>query len=134
MAAFQFCSDTIVFIIKTRGVRLHCYIDDYIAVLPRDRAQNAFDQLCALLKELGLPMNMDKLTAPTKCLTCLGIEVDIDKNIMRIQPDKSQEIYAECLKVKSKKFLSRKAFQSLLGRLLYIQKCVTPEGYSLIGS
>ena len=44
---------------------------------------------------------------------------------MRIQPDKLQEIYAECLKVKSKKSLSRKAFQSLLGRLLYIKKCVT---------
>ena len=31
--AFQLCSYTIAFIMKTRGVRLHCYIDDYIAVV-----------------------------------------------------------------------------------------------------
>ena len=124
--AFQLCSYVIAFIMKTRGITLHCYIDDYIGVLPRDRAQNAFEQLCPLLEELGLPMNFENLTPPTKCLTCLGIEVDIDWNVMRIQPDKLQEIYTECLKVKSKKHLSRKAFQSLLGRLLYIKKCVTP--------
>ena len=98
------------------GVTLHCYIDDYIGVLPRDKAQNAFEQLCTLLRELGLPMNLEKLTPPTKCLTCLGIEVDVDRNVMRIQPDKLREIYRECLKVKSKKFLNRKAFQSLLGQ------------------
>ena len=126
-AAFQLCSDVIAFIIKTRGITLHCYIDDYIGVLLRDKAQNAFEQLCSLLENLGLPMNSEKLTPPTKRLTCLGIEVDIDQNIMRIQPDKLQEIYAECLKVKSKKSLSRKAFQSLLGRLLYIKKCVIPS-------
>ena len=72
-------------------------------------------------------MNLRKLTSPTKCLICLGIKVDIDKNVMRIQPDKLQDIYAECPKFKSKKFLSRKAFQSLLGRLRYIQKRVTPS-------
>ena len=83
-AAFQLCSDTIAYMMKTRGVTLHCYIDDYIAVLPRDRAQNAFEQLCTLLEELGLPMNLEQLTSPTKCLTCLGIEIDIDKNVMRI--------------------------------------------------
>ena len=41
-------------------------------------------------------MNLDKLTSSAKCLTCLGIEVDMDKNVMRNQPDKLQEIYAEC--------------------------------------
>ena len=81
----------------------HCYINDYIATLPCDRAQNAFDQLCNLFEDIELPMNTDNLTPHSKCLTCLGIEVDIDKNGVRIQPDKLQEIYAECLKVKSLK-------------------------------
>ena len=56
-AAFQLCSDVIAYIMKARGISLHCYIDDYIAVLPRASAWNAFEQLCDLLEELGLPIN-----------------------------------------------------------------------------
>ena len=126
-AAFQLCSDIIAFIMKISGVTLHCHIDDYITIFPCESRQNTFLQLFTLLKELGLPMNCEKLTPPTKCLTCLGIEVDIDKNVMRIQPDKLQEIYAECLNIRFKKSLSQKAFQSLLGRLLCLKKCVTPS-------
>ena len=71
-----------------------------------------------MLNERALPVNMDKLTPSTKCLTCLATEVDIDNNTMRIHPDKLFEIYEECLKVSRKTYLSRRASQSLLGKLL----------------
>ena len=111
---------------KKEGVNLRCYIDDYIAVLPRVEADHIFQRLCALLDELGLPINYDKLTPPTKKLSCLGIGIDIDNNTMSIAEDKLKEIYAECLNVSTKTIISKSHYQSLLGKLLYIHKCVKP--------
>ena len=51
---------------------------------------------------------------------------------MKIHPNKLFEIYEECLKVRHKTHLSRRAFQSLLGKLLYIQKCVKPSQIFII--
>ena len=95
-----------------QDVKFHCYIDDYVACLR------------TLLQDLGLPVNPDKLTPPTKRLTCLGIEVDIEANILRITPDKLDEIHQECVLLRQKTHLTKKQFQSLLGKLLYMQKCV----------
>ena len=81
MAAFQLCLDAIAFIKSKQDVTLHCYIDDYMAVVPRARVEVAFQHLRTLLQELRLPVNSDKVTPPTKHLTCLGIEVDIEVNI-----------------------------------------------------
>ena len=126
-AAFQLCSDAIAFIMSKENVKLHCYIHDYVAVVPRVRAEAAFQCLRTLLHTLGLPVNQDKLTPPTKRLTCLGIEVDIEANVLRIAPDKLHAIHQECLLVRRKTHLTKKQFQSLLGKLLYIQKCVKPS-------
>ena len=41
--------------------------------------------------------------------------------------DKLQAIYDECVRVRKSKYLSKRSFQSLLGKLLYIQKCVKPS-------
>ena len=111
-AAFQLLSDAIAFIMRKEGVNLRCYIDDYIAVAPRSKAGHIFHRLCSLLHELGLPINLDKLTPPTKSLSCLGIHIDIHNNIMSISEEKLQEIYRECLIV-SKNPLFHKVIVSL---------------------
>ena len=126
-AAFQILSDAIAHIVAKAGIKLHCYIDDYIAVVPKTKADEKFKYVCDLLSELGLPLNYDKLTPPTKRLTCLGIDINIDNNTMSISEDKLRSIHEECIRVSTKKCLSRRAFQSLLGKLLYIQKCVKPS-------
>ena len=63
-AAFQILSDSIAYIIAKAGIKLHRYIDDYIAVVPEAQAQEKFQFVCKLLHELGLPLNYDKLTHP----------------------------------------------------------------------
>ena len=125
-ASFQILSDAVAHIMSKEGVKLRCYIDDYIAVVPRSEADNIFHRLCTLLNELGLPINHDKLTPPTKGLECLGIYIDIDNNTMSISEEKLGAIYTECLDVSTKSIISKKKYQSLLGKLLYIQKCVKP--------
>ena len=64
-ASFKILSDAIAHIMRKEGVDLRCYIDDYIAVAPRSKADHIFQVLCALLNELCLIINQDKLTPRT---------------------------------------------------------------------
>ena len=56
----------------------------------------------------------------------MGIDIDIDANTISIAQGKIDAIYSECVMVSSKNRLSRKTFQTLTGKLLYIHKCVRP--------
>ena len=78
------------------------------------------------ITDLGLPINPDKKTAPTRRLTCLGISIDLDTNTLSIEPNKLDEIYAECLQISTKTHLTRKKFQSLLEKLMYLHKIIKP--------
>ena len=79
------------------------------------------------MTELGLPVNKDKLVYPAKIITCLGITIDIALKTLSIERDKICEIQDHCKGIVQKKFLSRRSFQSLLGKLFYIHKCVKPS-------
>ena len=71
-------------------------------------------------------MNEDKRCPPARALTCLGITIDLDANSISIESTKLEEIYIECLKVRGKITISKKQFQSLLGKLIYLHKCIKP--------
>ena len=38
--AFQILSDSVAYIVAKLGVKLHCYINDYIAVVPKTEAED----------------------------------------------------------------------------------------------
>ena len=125
-ATFQHVSDVIVHLMRRKGYGLVAYIDDYVGIAPAKDAQAQFDYLSALLTRLGLPMNPDKRVPPSKVLTCLGIQVDIVNSSLSIDQAKLEAIHNECFQVANKKYLSKKRFQSLLGKLIYLHKCVIP--------
>ena len=114
-ASFQMTSDAILYIMRHHNCRIFAYIDDFIIVLQENDAEHHYQALFDLFMELGLPMNQDKLSPPTRTLTCLGITIDLDKNSIYIEKSKMEEIYNECLLVKTKTHLTRHQFQSLLG-------------------
>ena len=118
-ASFQLLSDAIAHIMRQKGYRLLCYIDDYIAVLPKFKAEKAFNDLSELLIELGLPTSVEKKTPLYKV-------IHIDTNTISIAQEKLEAIYGEFLLVNLKTKLSKSKFQSLTGKLLYIHKCVHP--------
>ena len=123
---FQMVSDAIVHIMSTQGYKIFAYIDGFIAILPSDVATEAFQALYELICELGLPINPDKVIPPSKALPCLGIHINLETRTLSIDPGKLRAIHDECYLTRHKKHLSRKAFQSLLGKLLYVHKCVRP--------
>ena len=125
-AAFQRVSDAVTHVMAKDGIKMFAYIDDYIIVSHKSSGEAHFQRLASLLAELGLPSNPDKQTPPCRKLTCLGIQIDLDRNELSIDPIKLESIYKECVETSTKPYLSRSAFQSLLGKLLYIHKCVSP--------
>ena len=124
--SFQMASDAILYMMRKENCAIFAYIDDFIMVASQEDAMGHFAKLSQLFKELGLPMNPDKVSPPTRTLTCLGITIDLDNNSLSIEKSKVEEIYAECLQVKSKTSLTRRKFQSLLGKLIYLHKCIKP--------
>ena len=56
----------------------------------------------------------------------MGIQIDLDANTLSIHPEKLQTFCADCLVIGRKHQLTRTAFQLLLGKLLYVHKCVHP--------
>ena len=119
-------SDAIAYVMAQQGYKMFPYIDDYILVTHTDKALNAFQCLVHLLTELGLPMNPDKLCPPSTSLTCLGITIDLFHHTFSIEDTKIKTIWQECHAILGKMYLSRNKFQSLLGKLLYIHKCIKP--------
>ena len=128
-ATFQMVSDAVIYIHKASGCRIFPYIDDYVGVVSCVDAQRQFHVLYDLLSSLGLPINKDKLNPPSDALTCLGIRINIPKSSLSIDPYKLTVIHQECLHVGTKKFLSKKSFQSLMGKLIYLHKCVHPARF-----
>ena len=61
---------------------------------------------------------------PTRVLTCLGITINLNDNSLSIEHSKLQEIFEECIIVNKKSTLTRKQFQSFLGKLLNLHKCI----------
>ena len=123
-AVFQLTSDAICDAMRRKGRHVFAYIDDYILVSTKDMAHSHFAELYNLISDLGLPINPDKKPPPTRRLTCLGISIDLDTNTLSIEHNKLHKIYAECLQVSTKTHLTRKKFQSLLDKLMYLHKVI----------
>ena len=109
-----------------RQHKVLAYIDDYIIVASPDTATQAFDELFQLLQDLGLPINHKKVSTSCRVLTCLGIFVNLDTNTLSIDKSKLQSILSECHKWVTKKHTTKRGLQSLLGKLIYVHKCVKP--------
>ena len=101
-------------------------MDDFVVVAEEGLAEGLFCDLANLFTEVGLPMNPDKIIPPSTSITCLGITIDILNSTLSIDHQKLASIYQECINVRNKKYLYKKSYQSLLGKLIYIHKCVLP--------
>ena len=124
--AFHLTFDAISDVMHCQGCHAFAYIDDYVMVSTADLAHSEFEVLSAIITDLGLPLNPDKKTPPTRRLTCLGSSIDLDANTLSIENSKLEEIYAECLQTRIKTHLTRRKFQSFLCKFLYLHKIIKP--------
>ena len=77
-----------------------------------------------MLQDLGLDISEHKLVRPSSKVVCLGVEISTTDFTVSIPPAKMQEIIKICQVWDNKTRCSKRELQSLLGKLLYISKCV----------
>ena len=117
-------ADAIAHIMGKPNCKIFPYVDDLVMVSPRDTANKYFDILADLITEHGLPINPDKITPPSKTLTCLGITIDIDAGTLSIDKHKLKDIYQECIQVYLKIFFEQEEVPVLTRQIVvYLQVC-----------
>ena len=125
-ALCQRVTDVIRHIMASKGVTVFNYIDDVICVHARRNAHEEFNLLHSLFEFLGLPMNPHKVQSPTTELTCMGIQINVVDGVAFVPQHKCTEILDACRLYLTKRRITRKQLQSLLGKLLYLHRCVRP--------
>ena len=126
----QCCSDAIRFIMADTFGYTNLYNYLVYTDLPGE-IQQSYQTLLALLQELGLEISYSKLIEPTTTAVCLGIEINSVNRTLRIPKDKLSQIQQIFKQYVCKKKVTKNQFQSLLGSLLYITKCVKPARFFL---
>ena len=105
------------------------YIDDHIYTGLPSKIYQTYQFLLELLQDLGLTISQEKLIAPTTSAICLDILMDTKARTISIPNEKLLETKLKCTnwvqKNPAPKILHQ--FQSLLGCLLYITKCIKPR-------
>ena len=122
----QRTTDVIRHIMMSQGVATYNYIDDVICIHKRPNANAEFELLYSLFEFLGVPINPKKVVPPSKTLTCMGIDVNVDTKQLTIPYQKVSEILDLCKTYAKAKAFTKKQLQSLLGKLLYLHRCVAP--------
>ena len=93
---FQRISDVIRKILQNDGIVAWNYIDDIFACTTSERADTVFNRIIELIRELGLPINEDKLVAPADEMTCMGIVINARDKTVKLPKEKLGDILAEC--------------------------------------
>ena len=102
------------------------YLDDYIGVSTADKANSEFLSLLNLLKQVGLPVNETKVEPPGTKITCLGVLIDTQLWVIAIPEEKIAQIKKLCKEWLNKEYANKKQIQSLIGKLIYLHRCVKP--------
>ena len=114
-AIFQRLSDSIRYMMHCRGHHI---------ITTRSQADSSFNTLYDLLGELGLDISKKKLVHPSTQASCLGVIINTENFTISVPDEKLAEIKQVCSQWEHKTYCSKCDLQSLLGRLLYVTKCV----------
>ena len=123
---FQHLSDAIRHMMLQLGFDVLNYVDDFVGIGTPSIARRSYVALIELLQKLGLEVSAKKLVPPSTKAVCLGIEIDSENCTVAIPPDKLRQICDMVNEWRQLHFCSKRQLQSLLGNLLYVQKCVKP--------
>ena len=86
----------------------------------------AFAHLQDLFDELGLQSSPEKDCHPSTRMICLGILVDTEKMLFEVLGDRLSDLETELLQWTQFLTLTRRQFQSLLGKLSFVTAYVRP--------
>ena len=86
------------------------YIDDIYTCCHESVADHAFHSLISMSSAVGLPMNSQKVCAPTTSLAIMRIVVDVYSASFIIEEKKLDEIRVVCLQAFLRDFMTKREF------------------------
>lgn len=124
-AACQRVSNSLVYILAQEGHSVLAYLDDYASCHSSfKQASKGFHRIISCAKELGLELAIHKCVSPTHVIEWLGYTVDTQNMLVSIPSTKMDEFVKDCGSWLNKRRASKKAIQSLLGKMNFIANCV----------
>jgi len=125
-AAFlcQRVTDAVRYIAKNAGVTVLNYLDDICAISDPQSADEKFVKITQILSELGLQESVEKSVHPATRVEFLGVLFDTECQTMEVTPERLVEIRDLVDHWLSKKRASKRELQSLIGKLVFISRCV----------
>ena len=128
----QFCSrltDFFKYLMFKKNYTVFTYVDDMVGCGDVTTAHMAFQYLKNLLQELNFPVSPNKFVPPSTVANCLGIIIDTVNQMVSVTEDKQKDILQKCMDVLQSKIVTKRKFQSVIGSLMYIHKCVRPARF-----
>ena len=121
----QQVADAIVDILSKKNIISKMYLDDLI-ILSKNSQQAEKDVFTVhkLFQDLGLPTNPGKNQGPTKVLVWLGVEISLKNFTLAVPSEKLEKTMNILSSVMNMSFLSKEKYESVVGKLLHISKCI----------
>lgn len=122
----QRVTNAVTFVCRKHGVELINYLDDFAGAETWDKANDAFTTVGDVLLRLGIQEAPDKAWPPNCVMEFLGIEFHTRSFTLRITDERLQDISQELGRWARKQKANKTELQSLIGKLMFIAKCVRP--------
>ena len=100
------------------------YVDDVIRCDYAPQAYQGFKSLKDTLQEFNFDISEKKLVDPTTKANCVGIDIDTVRQTLSIPREKYNQILQICIDTLNFKTVTNRKFQSLIGYLMFIHKCI----------
>ena len=116
---FHHLSQAVCRIMSSHGYPgIVCYLDDFLVISDSyQKCQETLEYLMKILRHLGFAINYSKLEGPSRVLNFLGIQLDVDHQVLRLPPQKLQQFLSEVRQIYHSSSASKKQLQSLVGKL-----------------
>ncbi len=121
------CSRTtnaVMYIHNEDGHNGTSYLDDLIGVAKPQDGTQGYNHLGELLSELGLLENTGKACPPATIQTVLGVQIDTVNMTISVTEERLEETINLLKSWSKKRSASKTELQSLIGKLVFITKCV----------
>ena len=126
---FNAVANAIEWVARTAGVKWMChYLDDFLIVGPpgSPRCAQDLDLFLRHLSWLGVPIAEEKIEGPVTRITFLGIEIDSERQVLRLPQEKLAALKALILTWRSRKWCRKVELQSLARKLQHACTVVHP--------
>lgn len=125
---FNKVTQSVRYMMEKRGFHnIVVYLDDFwVCANSYHECSVAMDTLLKLLRSLGFHINWSKVEGPSKCMTFLGIEINSEEMTLAIPKDKLEDTIGLVHTFLARRRSSKKQLQSLVGRLSWLARVVSP--------